>query len=749
MNPGTFTDSSGAIWDVERRLSRGSWTTTWLVSGDEAKRAVLTTSLCPADLGERQVAPPALFAACAQAVKERASELATQRDPVGPRLLATGTLADGRPAFVTPAYPCALADTMDERPLAETLSKLARLARLLEVRSRAIGAHGNLQPTTVLLDDDGQLALSEPLPTCLVEWRTRLEDLRGGRGEFLPPETYGAPQDSWDTWAVCAMAWRACRASGPGSAPAVPTRGLDKLGLAQLRDATLARLKASGANPRFAPRAADRMATLLHRGLSQEHEPSPPFRFRTAGELAERLEEVVGLVAPSLERIGALLLARPTGQGSFTSDEAVRFSVMVTPSCKLDSDEVAAAIRLEDLDRGSRVPVPEARFTVKTHPSGRLRFEFELPGVAPGRYQAKVAFLIKDSAQPPATAEGELEVRPSPGWVPPREVAPAPAPLQLPRATSVRRARPVEPVRTQESGEVHALFPAPLSPTPPPSDPDVEEEVQDLASGRGPRVTGRTGRRGPQRIAQPPRAPVMPSPVLTATEPGRVVALGGQAGVALVPSEPDLEEPLPSPSETEPDLLELAGLGRDPETQPRDTPERVRALRIDRPTPVSVTPMVSAPKVPRAPVPKAASPVYELPPPPPPPRMPAPTPTPSIRMPAPPPAVAVSVSIDHDAATAPEEAPESDWDPDHHDFFAEEPTQRDLEPLPLSMPLPLGGGEPLEGWRERVKLPQVDLPLPPWADKALDLLRNDSYSAVMAGVLGVFIVLFLLILAFS
>ena len=72
------------------------------------------------------------------------------------------------------------------------------------------------------------------------------------------------------------------------------------------------------------------------------------------------------------------MLSSAARDGVFKDGAAPAFSVTVSCSSGTTHEDVATGIRVKDLDASgdSRIAIPGAQYTVKTHPSGRLRFDF-------------------------------------------------------------------------------------------------------------------------------------------------------------------------------------------------------------------------------------------------------------------------------------------------------------------------------------------------------------------------------------
>jgi hypothetical protein len=549
------TDAQGRSWTLGEMLGRGLWGTSWAVRDAQGRELVLKIALSEADLPADAPVPDGMLAACRQAALEQADLLKRQAFPWLPRL-EQQLEVQGVPALLFPRYPSSLKRRMAGGVgVADTIALLMRVVKLLEESGSK--PHGDLRPSNVLINDRGEPVLSDVLTPALVPWRARLGELASDREDWHPPEADSQPpRPVWDTWALCLMLWRAASAQpavardGRREEPRVqlPRQGLDKVEIASLRDRVLARLKDERANLRFAPRLSERLGTLLNRGLSRETEPSPPYRFLDPAALRPRLEEVAELVDPRVTDVGHLLLGSNAKSAVFQGGETAAFSVTIGVSSGVSGHEdVAIGVAVHDLDAPDqgRVPVPDTRYSVKAHPSGRLRFDFSLPGLPPGRYRVNVAFTIKDGHHDPLVAQGEFEVRPPPGYVPPPEEPAGPVPLQLPRrnteAPADEQAAEPQPKPLAARGDPDAdVFPLPLAPSSPgfadgPSDPgdapapvEVEVEIEaTVGPSTSPPFAGRAGSEpgvAPPmlvmpRIAPPPSASPTIAPASQPDEP--------------------------------------------------------------------------------------------------------------------------------------------------------------------------------------------------------------------------------------
>ena len=312
-----------------------------------------------------------------------------------------------------------------------------------------------------------------------------------------PPESQGQVSAVSDTYAICLALYRAGSVAPAGAdgrrqePPPLPDGGLDKVALSAVKDRVHARLQQERANPRFSMRVADKLGAVLNRGLSRQPAPSPPYRFGRTSELTGRLREIRDLIDPRVEAVGKVLLSPTARDAMFEGGEVAAFSTTVTVTAGADHEDLATGLLVRDLDADGddRVPVPDAKYAVKPHPSGRLRFDFELPELRPGRYTVRIAFTVKDSGHEPMTTDGHFEIRPPPGYVPPAdEPAPEAQALRFPGAgvpSSAGRGiadhDPDEPGYDDSDpfadGDDDALgadaFPSPIAPSDPGTSPGI------------------------------------------------------------------------------------------------------------------------------------------------------------------------------------------------------------------------------------------------------------------------------------
>ncbi len=425
-------DAQGRSYQVGPLLGRGLWGKSYLVRhGDSRAEFVLKCPLARDDFRGDVPLTDKLLSACEEACKEQAEVLAEGTHAFFPPLQSRQG-SDGSPLLILPRFTTTLDRRIDQGcPLIEVLGVLlAALKHLqaLEADASMPSVHGNLRPSNILLNDRGEVLLTDLATPASETALGQLHALSPEPNRYLPPEALsGDPLNVMaDTYALAMSLYRAVMTPVDGivdgrTALELPTQGLDKAALVELKDKTIERLQAEDSNPRFHQLFAERVASVLNRALSLQVQPSPPFRFLSAQELTTRLAELKALIRPTITSVGKAMLSRPPSSTTFETDEQVGFSVTVGASEGVDKhDEIAVGIAVFDQDSGERVRECESAYTCERHPSGRFRFVFQLMDLAPARYRTRVAFAIRDSGHPPSTSEADFEVRAAAGYVPPQ-----------------------------------------------------------------------------------------------------------------------------------------------------------------------------------------------------------------------------------------------------------------------------------------------------------------------------------------
>ena len=502
-------DDQGRAFQIGQILGRGLWGKTYSVREEHGPEWALKVPLSQAELPSKATH---LESVCREILLEQARLLTNNRLPFLPTIDSRITTSTGIPGILMQRLPLNL-----ERRLSGgcTTDELLELCLQLSAAVRDLGSvlpgHGNITPNNVLLTEQGQVIISDPLTPTAQKHLAELRAAAGPRSRsflpYQPPEVRSGGVAAGavpDTYAIGMLLYWGTLASGeiPSRLPDTPINGLDKASLVALKDRVHNRLKVEGANPRFHTRLSDRTSALLNRALSEKTAPSPPYRFLDLGEFHNRVEHLLALVNPTVEHVGKILLDRPPGSDSYTTDEDVVFSCTIGCSSGVEThEEIACGLAVFDREKDERIRDLSCAYTVDSHPSGRLRFGFRLSELAPGSYTIRVAFKIRESSADPMVAEGRFERRAAPGYTPPR-TRPTRRPIPLERPDSA----PVTQTRTSP-GVAPTLAPQPITHT------GVRETpAPGLQTGSGVRVSPPPVRQPPPRTSRSAVAPRVVAP---------------------------------------------------------------------------------------------------------------------------------------------------------------------------------------------------------------------------------------------
>lgn len=496
----TIRDTQGTAWQVGQALGRGLWGKSFLVRREfDDAMFVLKAPLTPDDFRGEFPFSDVVISASRAAILEQARLYGDAGHPFLPRLEGRASLSPENTGYILPHFPSTLesriAAALPLADLVETLLAVAKLARQLPG-----GFHGNLRARNVLLSESAGVFLTDVVTNAVPRALSRMLAANPALATAFPPEVSeaspgaaGAPvsevllNPGCDSWAIVMMLWEGVFAGEP--LPNPPRQGLDKSAIQAVRDRVIDRMKSEDSNPRFHARLAERVAILMSRALSREQSPSPPFRFPKSEDLHGRLDEILQLIRPQVQSVGKVMLDRPASKPWFTTDEVVSFSCLAGASAGVEgNEEIGIGIAVFDAISGERLKDLPLAYTSERHPTGRYRFAFKIEGLYPGNFRARLAFAIRDSGQPPATAEVEFVVRPAPGWVPPEQPAPPPPAIEFgreqPSVTLVKptpaadpapepaqAAAPVAPVAPVLARPTVTLPPPPAATLPPPAQP--------------------------------------------------------------------------------------------------------------------------------------------------------------------------------------------------------------------------------------------------------------------------------------
>ena len=507
-------DPNGQAYQVGPVLGRGLWGKSYAVRvGDGGEELVLKAPLVRADFRGEVPASDELLATCREALLEQGRVLEQAQVPFLPRLYARFTTTAGVPVLVLPRY----TSTLDKRlsngvGLSEVLATL--LTTLEQIRQLPVGQgmHGNLKPSNILLNDRGDVFLSDLVTPAWAPVAGRLHAIANETVPYLPQELLGSLAETSfsstvDTYAASMILCRAvltARGGDDPDPPTLPLKGMDKAMLLDLKDQVKARMKEEDSNPRFHLRLAERVAALLNRALSYETSPSPPYRFNRIEDLVPRLEEIKALIRPGIVAVGKALLSRPPGVDTFETGEELSFSVSVAASQGVEAhEEISCGIAVFN-DEGERLRELETSYTVDRHPSGRFRFLFRLPPLVPGGYVVRVAFAIRDSGHQPTTAEAQFAVQAAPGYVPPEGSVEAKE-----SALPFRREEEADTAVSELDGLDEGREPTPIAPSGPPAPPPPPPSTTSPPADT-------------PEVAAPPEAPAAAPPPLVPSAPAPV-----------------------------------------------------------------------------------------------------------------------------------------------------------------------------------------------------------------------------------
>jgi len=553
----TIRDTQGTAWQLGQSLGRGLWGKSFLVRREfDDALFVLKAPLTPDDFRGEFPFSDVVISASRAAILEQARLYGDGGHNFLPRLEARASLSAENTGYILPHFPQTLQTRIEAGlPLAELVEILIQVAKL--ARQLPNGYHGNLRANNVLLSDDGGVFFTDVVTNAGPRAITRMISACPSHAPAFPPEVSEATGEvaltpGCDSWAIAMMLWEGVLAGEP--LPNHPRQGLDKSAIQAVRDRVMDKMKAEDSNPRFHARLAERVAILLSRALSREQSPSPPFRFPKSEDLHGRLEEITQLIRPHVQSVGKIMLERPASKPWFTTDEVVAFNCLAAASAGVEgNEEIGVGIAVFDTQTNERLKDLPLSYTSDRHPTGRYRFAFRIEGLYPGNFKARLAFAIRDSGHPPTTAEVDFLIRPAPGWVPPEQPAPPPAPLpferEQPSVTMTRR--PASPTMVPDDPA-----PEPVRTEAPRAEPPRAEPPRvDLRPVADPRPSVVMPPPGPTPIAPRPSAPPPPRPhtapmptVATATAPPPTPGPVVQFPRPLAP-EPmrDLDEELDAP----------------------------------------------------------------------------------------------------------------------------------------------------------------------------------------------------------
>ena len=436
MNTGeVIRDGQGHSYEVGPLLGRGLWGKTYSVRTEDGMEWALKVPLSPKDLptGHEKLAQISR-----KILMEMGDILSNNKIPqlMTPRLAFT--TKEGVPCLLFHKNENNLERRLNQEcTMREIISICVQLIEALDALPLTLSAHGNIHPKNVFLTERGSVQLSDPITPTLAKNYKALRAAKKFDNIFAPPEVrkmeIESPQQVYvDTYSVSMILFQSALDNKKGTM--LPPEGLSKALRAALQDKVQNRLKEEGSNPRFHARLGAALSRFLNRALSPQNTPSPPFRFHHLQTYRERLQFLHDLIDPTVTYVGQILLDRSPGVTTFTTSEAVKFSCTIDCAPKIENfEEILCGIRLFDRSKEERIKGSDSEYTVDPHPTGRLRFGFTMRDLPPAQYLVQLAFKIRDAGSEPKLAEGEFDIHPSPGWVPPRQTPEKkPIPITIP-----------------------------------------------------------------------------------------------------------------------------------------------------------------------------------------------------------------------------------------------------------------------------------------------------------------------------
>ncbi len=409
-------DARGRRFELTTLLGRGSFGKVYRAQHEETDE-VLAAKL---PLGEEDLhgegASQELKALFSRLLRDEAAQL---RKLPPNRIPAIHGIVDGGGAV-----PCLLME-FHEDSLLERLRKgltfaglcdaMAMTCRALEVVHATGQTHGNLKPGNIFFvsGDDGEthVRVTDPLTPLYLKSLETLAARDSSVAGWLPPEALAPgtqlplPRTA-DAFAVAKLIYEAVvhpeTLTTSFSGKAGPFLGaINKGRINAFRTALARRLQEGKSNPHVRDLLIKRASAFLARALSLETDPSPPYRFYSMAEMANRLEELHGLFHPGFAQLGSLISGSQHADGGFRAGEEIRFSLSFRCHGGIDDiDLITCMTYVRDLVAEEKVR--DAGVEVSpSHDGHRFRFSFRIPSLSPGDYLVRVALAIKGSPGKP------------------------------------------------------------------------------------------------------------------------------------------------------------------------------------------------------------------------------------------------------------------------------------------------------------------------------------------------------------
>lgn len=433
-----ISDEHGLQYELKSLLGKGLWSNTFLARAPDGVQWVLKIPLSASDFPSGQEDQAQKCRKIAVKYGEMLNKIKTQ-DILCPQKVFISS--SDIPILVFKHHTKNLEQKLRQKlSFQELLGICIRIVDALDALPLPLRAHGNLHPRNIFLMDRDRIVLSDPVTPIITEYYEELNQFRRQYDPCFPPEVHhkkitNPTSTITDTYCVAAILFRGLTKGLRLSL----SDGINKEIRLKLHESIMTLLQKEVANTLFHDRLCSQLIQFLNRALSVKVSPSPPYRFASLNTFQTRLGNIYDLIEPSVTYVGQIILARSPGDIVFQTSDPVLFSCTIECTPKLDDiDEIACGVRLVDRTHNERIKGYELGYSVHSHPSGRMRFDFSLGALDAALYTVKVAFKIRGSSSEVRTMEKDFEVEPADGWVPPTKERRAPPIILTPDTTQLQ-----------------------------------------------------------------------------------------------------------------------------------------------------------------------------------------------------------------------------------------------------------------------------------------------------------------------
>jgi len=459
-------EEQGLRYELKSLLGQGLWAKTFIAQTQDGVEWVLKIPLSPTDFPTGQEDLAEVCRDIAQDFGSFLVKLKTQ-DLLYPQ--KTFLSNQNIPVLVFKKTRESLEQKLRSKMSFQELVALCiRIADALDALPLPLRAHGNLHPRNIFVIDRHRIVLSDPITPMIKENYTKLNAFRRQIDSAFPPEVQSksvssSAETSVDTYCIASILVRGVTKNKRISLQ----QGITKDIRSHLQGEIINMLLQEPSNKFFHNRLCGQFLQFLNRALSVNVKPSPPYRFASLGTFQTRLANIYDLIEPSVSYIGQIILELPPKDTTFQTFSPVRFSCTIECTPKLDDiEEIDCGVRLTNRTRNERIKGYDLGYTVHTHPSGRLRFDFSLGTISAAQYTVKVAFKIKGSTAEVRTAQKDFAVEPEAGWVPEKREPRSPPIILQPDASQLQvLLNPQHLDEEEESSDItHEEAPTPSTP---------------------------------------------------------------------------------------------------------------------------------------------------------------------------------------------------------------------------------------------------------------------------------------------